>query len=367
MNIHYISIPEGNVKSIAINGTSMWEKAHIYGVSWDKTAIATLTRTGDSASFSSPVVATGTGTGSSPFDNCYPWKGIEKVTDGNNVLVKIPKFWYKWSNSSNALTLQISDKPVHGFYTSPMHADRGDGVGERDYAYIGRYQCANSTYYSKGGQSYQLSMTIGDARTKIASLGTGYYQFDYAAFWTLRMLYLVEFANWDANAVIPRTAEPESSDSLVTGWTDSMTYHTGSSENGYSNQYRWIENPWMNKLEWCDGIYFSNGNVYCINNPKDMGDTTKGTLVATMPSSHGYIKDWSVPTVSGYEYALFPSSVDSTDSSYIPDYFYQDAGTVLYVGGARKTLTQHGAFFLYCDFTTTNTSTAIGARMVKLP
>lgn len=367
-NISAIAIPEGNVKAIHnADNIMLWHRPKVYGVYWDGGSSATMTRTDDSANFASPTIGTGTTLGSSPFDDCYPWKGIEKVTDGNNVLVKIPKFWYMWTNSSSALTLQIADKPVNGFYTSPMHADKGDGIGERDYTYIGRYKCAASTYYSQSGKYHQTTMTIGDARTKIASLGDGYHQFDYAAFWTLRMLYLVEFANWDANAAIPRTSTPESSDTLMNGWTDSMTYHTGTSANGYSNQYRWVEDPWMNRLEWCDGIYFNNGKVYCINNPVDMGDMTKGTFVATMPKNHGYIKNWSVPTASGYEYALFPSSVDSSTSAYIPDYFYQDSGNVLYTGGARSILTQHGAFFLYCDFTATDTSSAIGTRMIKLP
>ena len=46
-----------------------------------------------------------------------------------------------------------------------------------------------------------------------------------------------------------------------------MTYHTGISSNGYSVQYRYVEDPWENTLEWIDGIYYSGANVYCINNP----------------------------------------------------------------------------------------------------
>ena len=61
-------------------------------------------------------------------------------------LVAIPKFWYKWTKSGNSLKLQIADKETDGFHVSPAHADRGDGKGERDIVYIGRYHCNTNNY-----------------------------------------------------------------------------------------------------------------------------------------------------------------------------------------------------------------------------
>lgn len=52
------------------------------------------------------------------------------VMDGNNVLVKIPKYWIKVSHAS--LKVQITDKAAPGYQVSPAHRDRGDGKGERD-------------------------------------------------------------------------------------------------------------------------------------------------------------------------------------------------------------------------------------------
>ena len=340
----------------------------IYGVSWNKSSSTSMTRTDLAADFNDPSIATGTGSGSSPFDTVYPWSNIRKVTDGNNVLVEIPKFWYKITNSTSAFTIQISDKETKGFYVSPMHADRGDGVGERDVAYIGRYKCASSTYYSKSGQTVQRSMTRATARSKIAALGTGYYQFDYAAFWTLRLLYLVEFADWDASSMIEKTGTASFTLATYTsGLTDSMTYHTGVNSDGTNAQYRYVEDPWYNILEWVDGIYFTSANaVYCINNPSKFSDSSNGTKIGTRPTSDGYIKDWTVPNVSGYEYALWPSSISSS-VGYIAVYYYPESGTVLYTGGYIKHYSQHGPFFLYTDFTASSTSSSIGTRLMKLP
>ena len=356
-NLESLQIPEGIVKTITKDNILLWKRPHIYGISWKKTG-NTLTRTDDAINFSNPVVATGTSTGSSPFDNIYPWSDIVKVVDGNNTLVKIPKFWFKWTNSSNALTLQISDKPIQGFYISPMHADRGDGKGERDIAYIGRYRCAQTSYYSKTGLNPAASITIDTARSKIKSLGTGYYQQDFATFWTTRMLYLVEFANWDSFSVIPRPNAP-TYENVKSGYTDSMKYHTGTSANGYSFQYRWIEDPWAGMLEWCDGIRFvNNKDIYIIMNPNQFSNTANGVKVSSMSgtaNASGFIKDWKLSTVTGYEWMLWVNGVSSTaTTTTIPDWYMQaSAGNALYIGGSRSILDKHGAFFIYCDFTNT--------------
>ena len=367
-----LTIPEGAVRHISINGERVWTRAaKVYGVSWARNTRNTMSRTDLSKSFANPTVGTGTSSGSSAFNNIYPWKDISKVVDGNNTLVKIPKFYFKWTVDSSKVALQISDLPQDGFYVCPLCADRGDGKGERDFAYIGRYRCGKTNYYSKTGLAPQVSMSITTARSKIKSLGTGYYQMDFAAFWTLRMLYLVEFANWDAFSVIPRPTAP-STTNLKSGYTDSMSYHTGTSSNGYSFQYRYVEDPWAGCLEWCDGIYFKNNEVYIINNPNNFNNSSNGTKICTGPQTNmeGYIKNWTVPTAKGCEWALFPSeiiSLDDSSTSCVPDAYYQVNGNALYIGGARTIIQRHGPFFIYCDFTDTGTSSVIGTRLMKLP
>lgn len=173
----------------------------IYGVTWDGSSTTALTRTDDSALFADPVPAVGTGAGSSPFDNCLPWSGMTKVTDGNNTLVKIPKFWVKVTHSP--FKVQIADQATDGFQVSPAHRDRGDGVGERDVVYIGRYEC-NSSYQSRTGQSPRVNTSLSTFRSGIKALGTGYYQADFALQLTLWYLYLVEFANWNGQTKIGR-------------------------------------------------------------------------------------------------------------------------------------------------------------------
>ena len=362
-----LTIPEGTVKSIHnSSNVLLWHRPKIYGVKWTGGTSATMTRTDDAAKFSTPVIGTGTTNGSSPFDSCYPWSKIRTVTDNGSVLVEIPKFWYKWTKSSATMTLQIADREMPGFYVSPMHANRGDGVGERDVAYIGKYKCT-SNYKSRAGYAPKASISVNTARTGITALGTGYFQQDYASFWTIRMLFLVEWATWNSQSVLQNTANFASAADIVTGGTANMAYHTGVSANGYSVQYRYIEDPWENMLEWLDGLYFSGANMYCIKNPNNFKIGSGGKLVGTRTTSSGYIKSWTIPTASGFEWALIPSAVATSESYTYDSYYYNATGTVAYIGGTRSSWGVHGAFYMYTDFTATSTSTAITTRLMKLP
>lgn len=366
-NVYKIILPEGEVKTVHDNNNNLlWQKAKIYGVSWAGGTSPSMTRTDDSKSFTSPVIGKGTTKGSSPFDNCYPWSKITTETIGGNVLVKIPKFWFKWTKSGATMTLQIADKKIPGFLVSPMHADRGDGVGERDVAYIGKYKCVYD-YKSKPGYAPNANITIGAARAGIKNLGAGYYQQDFASFWTLRMLFLVEWATWDSQSILSNTANYSDINSIRTGSTSDMAYHTGVSSNGYSIQYRYVEDPWENTLEWIDGIYFNGTNIYCINNPNNFSVGSNGTKIGVRNTGYGYIKSWFIPTTPGFEWALFPNAI-TTEESYTHDsYYYDSTGTVAYTGGARSAWEVHGAFFIYTDFTASSTAASIGTRLMKLP
>lgn len=366
-NVYKIILPEGEVKTVHDNNNNLlWQKAKIYGVSWAGGASPSMTRTDDSKNFTSPVIGKGATKGSSPFDNCYPWSKITTQTVSGNVLVKIPKFWYKWTKSGATMKLQIADKPVPNFLVSPMHADREDGKGERDYAYIGKYKC-NSSYKSVANAALANNMTIGTARTSIKNLGTGFYQQDFASFWTLRMLFLVEWATWDGQTTLSATSNFDSIANIKTGETASMAYHTGISANGHSVQYRYVEDPWSNLLEWLDGIYFSGTNIYCIKNPTKFATGSNGTKIGTRDTGYGYIKSWTIPTASGFEYALFPEDVVTATSYTMDGYYYEAQGTTVYIGGSRTPMAVHGPFFFYTDFTASSTSASITSRIMYLP
>ena len=167
---------------------SVASAAQIFGVEWDGTASTVWSRTDAAELFSNPSPAVNNGNGSSPFDNIMPWSGMQIMDDAAaGKLVSTPKYWYKWTRSGNAMKLQISNEPEDGFLVSPAHADRGDGQGERDVVYVGRYHCA-SNYKSQAGGQPVTNITRASARANIDDLGSNICQYVFAMYCTIMML-----------------------------------------------------------------------------------------------------------------------------------------------------------------------------------
>lgn len=344
----------------------------IYGVQWDGSSATTWSRTDDAASFTNPVpYVAGASAYSSPFDGLQPWAGMTKVNDSAaGALVAIPKYWYKWTKSGNTMKLQIADRAVSGFSVSPAHADRGDGKGERSIVYVGRYHCV-SGYKSATGSQPLASITRATARSGIHALGSTIWQYDFAMYWTIMMLYLVEFADWNGQKTIGYGCSPSGSKWNM-GYTDSMPYHTGTTAANRSTyggtQYRYIEGLWDNVYDWCDGIYFSGANIYCIKNPASFSDSSGGTQTGTRPTSSGYISAWNIPTASGFGYALYPSAVSGSETTYVCDYcYYGSSGVVLFCGGYYGQYQDYGPFYLYGNGSASVSDANIGCRLQKLP
>lgn len=346
--------------------------APIYGVFWDWASNNGLTkgvRTDDAVGFADPEPAVSNGAGSSPFDNLMPWAGMVKEEDPiAGTLVKIPKFWYRWTCSGKSIGLKISDAPEEGFYTSPAHADRGDGKGERDYVYIGRYHC-NSSYKSVGGSTPGNTMTRAQARTNIHNLGAAYWQSDIQLRITIWMLYLVEFADWNSQNTIGYGCSPSGS-LFNMGMTDAMQYHTGTTavrRTTYGcTQYRYIESLWDNVYDWMDGCYHNNNGLNIVTNPANFSDNANGVAVG-VPSSSGYPSAFAVSTKSGLEWVIYPTAASGSNSTYSADYrVFNSSYQCLRVGGNYDKDQDHGLFCVYCYRASAATS-SVGCRIQKLP
>lgn len=344
---------------------------HIYGVVWDGTSTTVWSRTDEAASFVNPTpYRAGATSYGSPFDNLYPWSGMVRVTDAvAGELVAIPKFWYKWTKSGNSLKLQIADKETDGFHVSPAHADRGDGKGERDIVYIGRYHCNTNNYKSQSGVKPKANITRSTARTSIHNLGSNIWQSDIQMRMTIWMLYLVEFADWNSQKTIGKGCGNNSATENM-GYTDSMPYHTGTTlasrdSYGLGTQYRYIEGPWDNVYDWGDGCYYNSNGLNIINTPSSFSDNSGGTAVG-VPSS-GWPSAFTVATVAGLEWVIYPTASGGSETTYSADGWYFDASSpCLYFGGNYVQGGYRGLFCVYYS-SASNSFAFIGCRLQKLP
>ena len=344
---------------------------HIYGVVWDGTSTTVWSRTDEAASFVNPTpYRAGATSYGSPFDNLYPWSGMVRVTDAvAGELVAIPKFWYKWTKSGNSLKLQIADKETDGFHVSPAHADRGDGKGERDIVYIGRYHCNTNSYKSQSGVKPKANITRSTARTSIHSLGSNIWQSDIQMRMTIWMLYLVEFADWNSQKTIGKGCGNNSATENM-GYTDSMPYHTGTTlasrdSYGLGTQYRYIEGLWDNVYDWGDGCYYNSNGLNIINTPSSFSDNSGGTAVG-VPSS-GWPSAFTVATVAGLEWVIYPTASGGSETTYsADDWNFVASSPCLRFGGNYVQVGSHGLFFV--NYGSASDSYAnIGCRLQKLP
>ena len=344
---------------------------HVYGVVWDGTSTTVWSRTDEAASFVNPTpYRAGATNYGSPFDNLYPWSGMVRVTDAvAGELVAIPKFWYKWTKSGNSLKLQIADKETDGFHVSPAHADRGDGKGERDIVYIGRYHCNTNNYKSQSGVKPKANITRSTARTSIHNLGSNIWQSDIQMRMTIWMLYLVEFADWNSQKTIGKGCGNNSATENM-GYTDSMPYHTGTTlasrdSYGLGTQYRYIEGLWDNVYDWGDGCYYNSNGLNIINTPSSFSDNSGGTAVGV--PSNGWPSAFTVATVAGLEWVIYPTASGGSETTYSADNWnFNASDPCLCFGGSYYQSGNRGLFCVYCN-SASYSDAYIGCRLQKLP
>lgn len=342
----------------------------IYGVDFTNMATTSkCTRTDDAADFADPQPAVAGGTGSSPFDNIMPWSGMVRSTDPNaGEVVAIPKFYFKWeTDGTKATGLKISMTKLDGFNTSPAHMDRGDGKGERDVIYVGRYHSC-STNKSTTGQMPKVNITRSNARTAAHSLGSNIWQFDYATRVTIWMLYLVEFADWNSQAKIGYGCGNNSSTENV-GASDNMQYHTGTMQvsratYGVGVQYRNIEGLWDNVFDWMDGCYLYNLRIFIILNPSNFSDTENGTAISTRAFyDNNYIGNFAVS-----DWAIYPDSTagGSSSTGSCDSWYHYSNSPCLWCGGFYNNIEQFGLFYVTCRESNT-INAGVGFRVIILP
>ncbi len=404
-----LGIPQGQpgkdgvqLNDSAVNTTEAWSSKKIhnalrqidpyymnkgtFGVQWDMSnplsALTRLTQENDPNGYvtvditTEPVAAVGSGEGSSPFDNYFPWKGMEEfnVVDGDplykqgeegfsrsqyDTMVFIPEFWYHIEQEGDITRYYISSDDRVGFKKHP-------GSGR----YVGRYT-ASEDYKSISGVASLVSITRATARENASAKGPGWSQYDYASYCAICLLYLVEFADFNSQMKLGY-GWVSATAATNTGGTDSMLYHTGSLDGQYGHtavQYRHIENPFGNVSTWADGINMNNENVYVCTDPSKYADDTSDnyTFIGTRATSDGYVKKISVPSGEN-NWCMFPTEVGASSTTYLCDYSTYDTGwRVLRVGGG---LTSGAGAGFWC-FDGNNTSASlysnVGLRLLWGP
>ena len=348
---------------------------YIYGVEWDGTSTTAWTRTDNAADFTDPdpYYQNMNRTPSSPFDNILPWSGMVASTDADaGEVVSIPKFYYKLSQNGDAIKIQISAEEFSGSSVSPAHMDRGDGVGERDVIYVGKYH-SNVSLRNYKSDTYTPDQTTTDqARTRTTGLGSNIYVMDFPTRFTIWLLYLVEFADWNSQEKIGYGCGNGSS--LVTQaeyYRITGYYHTGTKETskttyGTATMYRNIAGLWDDSWDRLDGCYYNNNGFNIILNPSDFSNIdsfTGGIPVGKTTSFNSTPVKFDVLTPTGLFPLIVPRDGGSSSQGSCDWWGYKTSNYHINVGGNYVTQQGAGMFYMGSD----NKSSAAGYRLMKLP
>ena len=345
----------------------------IYGISRDITATSPAWARTDSAVGKTAKATIGTTAGSSDFNNCYPWSGIVRETlSTGDVMVKIPKFWYRRYRSGNVEYIKIADKPTAGFSVHPLFNHAGK---ECDHAYIGAYK-TSSNNKSVSGASPQVSQTRAQFRFNAKSKGAGWSLIDIAALSAVQMLMLVEFANNNVQSKIGRGYCDGNSGSLKTGSCNSIPNLTGrpsGTDGKVDVVWRGIEGLWGNVWEWVDGVNWNNGSYYVCNDPSKYADDTasnyaKLSYTGATNWSSSYITEEGLDSGNNPHVMLPAAAGSGSESTYMCDGCWSNTGwRVFQRGGSWANGSLCGLFTAALDGTSSASNPNFGSRLLYIP
>ena len=377
--MRYKGTTYGYSQWVQVTGTTKAVFSVAYGVEWNS-ATDTYLRTGaasgvaNSTSYAGAIqtqmrrcVLNADGTVKyylHPTDSTKKADGTAAIINGTdgNVMVEIPKFWYKYEHVSGVHKWSISDGNCGPDYEVHPAFIRG-GV-EKDYRYYPAYEGFNLSgkLISGSGRTPTVNQTRAQFRILAAANGAGWSQIDWNLLVAVQLLYLTEYADFNSQAMIGRGNDTGSDYTMTTGGSNSIGNASSLSTNNDTwMSYRGIENWYASMFKFIDGVNVQERKYFINSNPATFADNVfTGDYVdsgITSVATNGYVSNL-VPSKKGF----VASAVAGSNSTYIPDYFYQAAGSMIVLfGGHADFGLRAGGFCLYTSNGTSYADGSIGS------
>lgn len=279
-----------------------------------------------------------------------------------DVMIEIPKFYYKIGRVGNYVEVKISNALMEGF-TDYAFSYKGE-VKDKFYigAYLG-YKDSGGKLRSLTGKTVTSNITIGVARTAAQANGAGYEQLSFNKLTALQVLYLVMFKNLNSQAALGQ-GYTNASAYRDTGATDTkgMTYGTNAGATADDTvKFLGIEDFYGNLNQWVDGFMTGNGAVKIADG--NFNDTADGYDAMTIGISitGGNPKD----VIGTNKFGFTPKSDGGSTSTYYCDSTFIMTGSVCLplFGGSRSGGAGAGAFYFSCSFSASDAYVNLGARL----
>jgi hypothetical protein len=290
-------------------------------------------------------------------------------SDGQ-VVVQIPKFWFKHIYNDPAHRWDVHHSPKPGYTLHPAFTVGGV---EKDFIYISAFEgsvlgarqfssqrlidfdLATNSLTSLPGLTPLTNGQRSEFRQVAGNRGAGWHQWDQAAQWALQLLFMIEhetmhsqsvymgFTDWNFSTEVDPLAFNSSLNraiqqtgySLRNGNNSVMSGSGGDASAVFS--YRGIENFYGHLWKFVDGININDRQPYLSFNPDDYADDTPTDyldLGITLPDVNGYIGE-----LHNTAYGLFPKTNNGGSTTYLCDYYWQSTGwRVVLSGGTTNNI-----------------------------
>lgn len=253
--------------------------------------------------------------------------------DGN-VMVEVPKFWYKHTLVGDTHEWWVSNTPLAGYSVHPWFLEGGV---ERPFRYYRAYTPTNvaGKLRSISGSTPTRNQTRSTFRTQARANGAGWNLCSWNAVNAIQLLFLTEHCTFNTQAILGRGNDAGGDYGITTGQSNSI----GNSSSGATNNdtwmsYRGIENWYADCWEFIDGLNIKNYKVFLNQNPATFADDVYiGDYVdsgVTLPAMGGsYIKK-----ITGN---FIPTAVGGSSSTFVTDAGWcNPTSTIMEFGGANN-------------------------------
>lgn len=289
--------------------------------------------------------------------------GSANITSGDNVMIKIPKVWYKIETIGNVLYIKISDVQFDSDYKCYGH---NDGTTERDAFYVGAYLGFNQSNVLKSwsGKAPTANVSLENFRTYARANGSRYNLLGFYQLTVLQILQLIRSKNLDSQAFYGQGYTSTTS-VRNTGGRNSVGLYTSDASTAGQVKIMGIEDFYGNLLYCIDGIKTNaSRNLLTTKNPSDFNNNAVGydTYATGLTSSVvGYMSKPQGTTEMGF----VAKEAGGSATTYFTDSANLDASYFVHFGGDRLGGTGMGAFSLRVISDGTYSPT-VGARLMYL-
>ena len=281
-----------------------------------------------------------------------------------DVMVEIPKIYWKFTNISNGYELRISNHKIDSSYNCYAHKV---GEVEKDFIYIGAYLAStqNGKLRSRSNIKPTTTQTLQVFRQQAQANGPGYQQMNWFTLLLLQILYLIAYKNLDSQNALGM-GYTNSSSMTTTGGTDKKGFCYGSIDDKIQMYFLGIEDLYGNLRQFCDGIIINNSYQVLLvpdnKNFNDNADNYKNINNFISINISGKISKVAHTNEAGF----LPKQTTGSVYTYYCDSGAFNVNCIGYFGGRWHEKTSAVIFGINMRLSKTTSASDIGSRLCYL-